>query len=179
MNSIKGLRGTGGTMRIIRASLLTLMVFAAISSGFGQTAKPPFTITISADKPTVVAGSHVYIKIKLTNTSDHNVDRSTAYSNGLDRKYIYDVRDEDGKSVEKPGEHHELNGVSLAMGELAPGDSVDGETRITTLYDLTKPGQYTVQLSRYIGNDEKQGVVQSNTITITVLPAEDTSSTQK
>jgi len=166
-------------MKIYRAFLLILVALVTFNSAFGQTAKQPFTITISTDKPTVVAGSHVYIKIKLTNTSDHTVDRSTAYSNGLDRQYLYDVCDENGNSVEKPGEHHELNGVSLATGELAPGETANGETRITTLYDLTKPGQYTVQLSRFIGKDEKQGVVKSNTITITVVPADDTSSTQK
>lgn len=131
-------------------------------------AQTPFSITISTDKQTVIAGSDVYIKIKLTNTSDGTVDCSSAYSNGLDRRYLYDVHDKDGKSVEKPGEHHELNGVSFSMCDLPPGDTANGETRITTLYDLTKPGKYTVQLSRFIGKDEKEGLVKSNTLTLVV-----------
>ena len=54
--------------------LLACMISASTSVAIAQTAKDPFSITISADKPTVVAGSRVYIRIKLTNMSDHVVD---------------------------------------------------------------------------------------------------------
>jgi hypothetical protein len=44
--------------------------------------------------------------IKLTNTSDHNVDCSMAYSNSLDRRYIYEVRTPAGSLVAKRARKH-------------------------------------------------------------------------
>jgi len=38
------------------------------------------------------------------------------------------------------------------------------------LFDMSKPGTYTVQVSRGISSDEKKGAVKSNQITITVTP---------
>jgi hypothetical protein len=35
--------------------------------------------------------------------------------------------------------------------------------------DFSQPGEYVIQVSRNIGDDEKQGVVKSNIITITVV----------
>jgi hypothetical protein len=156
-------------MRRICALFLIFVSSAAISTSFGQTTKEPFTINISTDKQTVEAGLDVYIKIKLTNTSDEVVDCSSSDSNALDRRYIYDVRDENGKSVEIPGDHPELGGGSIQFCELAPRDSRTSGSRLSTLYDFTKPGQYTVQVSRYVGKSAKEGVVKSNTITITVV----------
>jgi len=163
-------RRSCGAMRRICALFLIFVSSAAISTSFGQTTKQPFSITISTEKQTVETGLDVYIKIKLTNTSDEVVDCSSSDSNALDRRYIYDVRDENGKSVEIPGEHPELWGGSWrGPCALAPRDSRTSGSRLSTLYDFTKPGQYTVQVSRYIGKSAKEGVVKSNIITITVV----------
>ena len=149
--------------------LLACMISASTSVAIAQTAKDPFSITISADKPTVVAGSRVYIRIKLTNMSDHVVDCSSAMVGAFDRRYLYDVLDENGKSMIKT----DIDPERYQFCNLDPGESTgNGERSISWLYDFTKPGTYTVQLSRFIGNDEKQGAVKSNTITITVIPAD-------
>ena len=149
--------------------LLACMISASTSVAIAQTAKDPFSITISADKPTVVAGSRVYIRIKLTNMSDHVVDCSSAMVGAFDRRYLYDVLDENGKSMIKT----DIDPERYQFCNLDPGESTgNGERLIRWLYDFTKPGTYTVQLSRFIGNDEKQGTVKSNTITITVVPAD-------
>ena len=156
----------------VKSNTLTVTVLPASSTpAYSQTSQQPFTINISTDKQTVEAGSDVYIRIKLTNTSDQAVDCTSWYTNALDRRYIYDVLDENGKSVAIPGDHPELGGGSIQFCELAPRDSTNTGSRLTTLYDFTKPGQYTVQVSRYIGKSAKEGVVKSNIITITVLPA--------
>jgi PKD repeat protein len=44
---------------------------------------------------------------------------------------------------------------------------MNASSRIGVLYDFTKPGRYTVQLSKYIGNKEKKNS-QVKTFTITV-----------
>jgi hypothetical protein len=41
---------------------------------------------------------------------------------------------------------------------------------ISLLYDLSQPGAYTVQLSRTLSDDPKDGVVKSNAITVKVTP---------
>jgi hypothetical protein len=159
---------------------LICAVTAFVGGSFGQTAKDPFSITISADKPTVVAGSRVYVRIKLTNTSDHVVDCSTAMVGAFDRRYLYDVLDENGKSMIKTDIGPERYPGSYQFCNLDPGESTgNGERSISWLYDLTKPGTYTVQVSGFIGNDEKQGVIKSNTITITVVAPEPSSEEAK
>jgi hypothetical protein len=158
-------------MKRLHALILISLTGAVFGSGFGQTTEEPFSITISTDKPTITvqAAPHVRIMIKLSNTSDHAVNCSAMVTNGLNRSYLYDVRDQNGKSIEIPGEHHELRGGSWeGPCELAQGESMNASSRIGVLYDFTKPGRYTVQLSKYIGNNEKEGAVKSNTITITV-----------
>ena len=158
-------------MKRLHALILISLIGAAFGPGFGQTEKEPFSITISTDNPTVTAqaGAHVRIEIKLSNTSNHALNCSAMVTNGLNRSYLYDVLDQNGKSTEIPGEHHELRGGSWdGPCELAQGESMNASSRIGALYDFTKPGRYTVQLSKYLGNDEKEGVVKSNTITITV-----------
>jgi hypothetical protein len=156
-------------MRRLTFALLAPVALASVLVA-QEPGKQPFSITISTDSPKVETGSDVDIRIKLFNTSDQAVDCSRWDSNGLDRRYIYDVRDEDGKSVEIPGEHHELRGGSWrGPCELAPGESTNSGSRLSALYDFSKPGQYLVQVSRYIGTNEKRGVVKSNTITITVV----------
>jgi hypothetical protein len=88
----------------------------------------------------------------------------------MDRRYLYDVRNEDGKSALKPDIDPDRYPISVQSCEFAPNEKLhDNESQISWLYDFTRPGTYTVQVSRFIGDDEKQGVVKSNTITITVV----------
>ena len=41
---------------------------------------------------------------------------------------------------------------------------------IGRLHDLIQSGRHTIQLSRIVSADSKDGVVKSNTITVTVTP---------
>ena len=52
---------------------------------------------------------------------------------------------------------------------LKPGESAEEVTAIGGQYDLA-PGKYAVQLLRRVSSDPKEGVVKSNTITVTVVP---------
>lgn len=152
----------------------TLMAFG-ISCGMlvaqdaGNSADP-FTITISVDQPRIKAGSEAWITVKMTNTSDHEVDCTAMLVNGVDRRFHYDVEDESGKPMRKQDLHPENYPGSVQMCTLEPGHSVSHQTRISWLDDLTKPGEYTVQLSRGAGETEEEGTVKSNKITITVTP---------
>jgi len=49
-----------------------------------------------------------------------------------------------------------------------PNESTKENIALSDLYDLSHPGQYTIQVSRAVSDKPKDGVVKSNTITVTV-----------
>jgi len=58
---------------------------------------------------------------------------------------------------------------TISISALKPGESVSEVTNLARWVDFSQPGEYVIQVSRNIGDDEKQGVVKSNIITITVV----------
>jgi hypothetical protein len=159
-------------MKTFRALLLIYVTLCVAAPAFGQSATPAYLVTISADKPEVKAGSSVFIRFKLTNISDKVVDCSNGYRGATNVSYEYDVRDGNGKSVEKPVLHPELmTGSWGGPCELKPGEAVGGELLVSSAYDLSNPGTYTIQIARRTTDDRKDDV-KSNTVTITVLPAD-------
>jgi hypothetical protein len=155
-------------------TLSVLILLCAGTTTWCQTttAHAPFSITISTESAEVKAGSGVHLKIQMTNTSDHDVNCSGSPSNGLDRAYRYDVRDEDGKPAAKIARKHPEIGESFSFWpcSIKPGQTASAAGGlITVLYDLTRPGRYTIQVSRPISDqDPKSGVVYSNKIIVTV-----------
>jgi hypothetical protein len=144
---------------------------AACSVWSGPQPSPqPFSIAIAPATAAVKAGEEVYIKIHMTNKSDHNVDCSSVYVNGVDRRYYYAVRDNNGNSVKRPIENLELYPGSIQLCTLKPGESTTGGSRVSWLNDVSRPGKYVIQVSRGVSSNEKDGVVKSNKITLTVDP---------
>jgi hypothetical protein len=143
----------------------------------------PFTITIFAEGPesqtgpdryTVKSGSDVFVKVHLTNTSKHklslNYDKDSRTN--VDFFHRYEVSDSKGNAAQKRAINHPeigSTGHGWPARVLAPGASMDitGDD-ISRLYDLSQPGEYTIQLSRIISGDSKDGVVKSNMITVMV-----------
>jgi hypothetical protein len=80
--------------------------------------------------------------------------------------YQYEVRDEQGAMAAKVVPRH-LVGRS-GQGILKPGNSIESGTWISAVYQFDRPGKYTIQVSR---KEPGMPLVQSNIITITVLPA--------
>jgi hypothetical protein len=157
---------------------LSMLAIAGIA--YAQATQQPFSITISVEKSQIKVGDPVDLKVVMTNTSDHDVDCTVNGSNALDRNYLYDVVDEDGRPVPKIEKKYH-GGSSVWPCILKPGqtDTPSGG-RISVLYDFSRPGKYTIQVSRPVwGDDQRPGTVgtvqnnqadiKSNTITITVL----------
>jgi hypothetical protein len=168
-------------MKTLGLPLLICLAFGSATLARSQAdTKTPFSIVIENDKPTVVAGSKVYIRIKQTNTSDQDVSCFQWDQGGADLMYMYDVRDQNGQSMAIDyAKRFRYLGASARPCTLAPGEStLNREYLISSVNDLSKPGTYTVQVSRYIGPDEKHGTVYSNKITLRVVPREETPSAQ-
>lgn len=162
-----------------------LLLLVSTCAANAQTAHQPFTVTISTQKPIVKAGDDVYIDIGMTNTSDHDVDCTIWIKNASDRSYQYNVSFEDGKPA-RDIDKHVRNSSPAWPCVLKPGESQahTSGALINTIYDFSRPGKYTVQVTRKIWGDENrpetilptgtadyhQLDVKSNIITITVLP---------
>jgi hypothetical protein len=163
-------------MKASRSMLLIIAVAAALIPAFAQDTKQPFTISIGTKQPTVIAGSAVSIWVKQTNTSDQAVDCTEAEAGAAIVSYEYDVRDEGGNPVRKRDMKFPYAGKHWDRCELEPGKTADRNLLLSWLYDFTKPGKYFVYISRRASVDASgfrtSELVNSNTITITVLEAE-------
>src|SRR6266850_7873827 len=115
-----------------------------------QSNNPPFKIAITTDSPTVVAGSDVWIKVSLTNTSDHDVDEGVMYITeiNLDTTFRFEVRDEHEKLVPKRTYPHPELGYSgsVIFRTISHGETLTQDQRVSALYDMRKPGKYTIQV---------------------------------
>ncbi len=148
----------------IAVVLLNLVCLEARAS------QPQISLTINTDHPTVKTGDDVFIKIEMKNESDHDVDCTKVYSDGVDLRYHYDVKDGFGNMTGKlPRKHPEVgDSGSFYVCTLHPRQSTGAnDSRVSSLLDLKKPGKYTVQVWRFV---EGNLVVRSNSIEITVTP---------
>jgi hypothetical protein len=133
-----------------------------------QPNQTPFKIAITAESPTVVAESDVSIKVSLTNTSDHDVDEGAMYKTGeLDSTFRFEVRDEHGKLVPKRTyPHPELATGSVRFRTISRGETYTQNQQVSALYDMRKPGKYTIQVWRRNPDYD----IKSNIVTVTVTP---------
>src|SRR5215831_13891889 len=134
-----------------------------------QPAQAPFKIAITAEKSTVVAGDDVTIDVTLTNTSNHIISEGAMYLGGieLDSTFRFEVLDEHKKPV--PIRHYpneELRGGSVRFRDTKPGETFTQQQRVSALYDMRKPGKYTIQVWRRNPDYD----IKSNIVTVTVTP---------
>ncbi len=139
----------------------------------------PFALQIDAFSPDLKSGMPVVVKagkeidltIGKTNSSKHEIDCSINRSKDkLDDNFQYDVRDSSGNPVARHTIDKPLSQPSLPYRhECAPGQyNWDVVGKVTGLYDLSRPGRYTIQVSQPVSDNPEDGVVKSNTISVTV-----------
>lgn len=159
-------------MKILTALLLVFVAIPALGQNTGT--PKPFSITISPQPAEAKAGSQIGVGIQMRNLSDHDVECTVAPSNGVDRAYRYEVWDASGKLLPRRKRKHPEIGETFSIRppcSLKPGGVTDSSAIISTLYDLTSPGTYTVRVSRPIKDqDSKSGMIYSNKIKIAVTP---------
>jgi hypothetical protein len=134
-----------------------------------QSNKPSFKIAITSAPATVVAGAEVSIEVSLTNTSDHDVYEGVGYERGnLASIFRFEVRDEHGKLVPKrTSPHPELGHMgSVRFSTTHRGETWTQNQEVSALYDMCKPGKYTIQV--WIRDPDYD--IKSNIVTVTVTP---------
>jgi hypothetical protein len=189
----------GGIMKGFYAVLLIACasisgLSQSVAAKWAENSEAPFTLTITADPTNAVlddtsdravkAGSSVVIRIRKTNTSDREIVKWPTTGGPFGDSF--EVRDGSGKLV---GLRKSNKVGTLGGGEgrlrgskdmvLPPGESKIDYAQISDWYDMAEPGAYTVQVSQHVSSDPASDVVKSNTITITVLPAEEPPAAQQ
>lgn len=161
-----------GIMRRLSILLLTAPIVSGAAQATGHEEKQPFSIIITPSDAEAQAGSVVYVKVKVVNTSQRDIrGRGTFYAAGLDTSFQYDCRNSQGKLVNKdPMDFGSAPGSVHDSPPLHPGASYEDEEPVSLACDLSKPGEYKIQVSRKILNDPEHGVVRSNVIKIAVKP---------
>lgn len=166
--------------------ILLAVASAGVSAGVGQPVRSPFSLTISTPTTTVKSGSEVRINITMSNTSNQKIllfrakgDDSGEFNNDLQilddkansapvTEYRRRLKGEPGR----PGPHGEPAPPLLSSDigcSLEPGKSMEEVIVANKLYDLSQPGKYSIQVSRFDLAYSKTWV-KSNTITLTVVP---------
>jgi hypothetical protein len=161
-------------MRRLSRLMGLLLISSTLALGTSPDKSSPFSIRITTDKSEVKAGSDIFIKIQMTNTSSHTIDCTKVPSNGSDIAYQYDVRDMSGNPALKvPKEHPEIGApFHVWPCVIKPGESTTlDQNLINREYDMSRPGKYAISVSRFIEGDRKgAGIVKSNVITVSVIP---------
>jgi len=127
----------------------------------------PFAIAVRADKSQIEAGDPIAITVRLTNTSKQEINASSSWESGTDMGYEYDIRDSNGHLYERKTHTGPISDTSK-IRTLKPGESMEESTLVSEEYDLSRPGEYVIQLSRRIHGNPGDDAVKSNSITITV-----------
>jgi hypothetical protein len=168
-----------------------LMLIAASAAAFAQSdssifslaTDPPFRLTIDCrlsmhpEDPlerVVVSSEGSTVCVKKTNISDHEITETPRMR--VPSAFKLDVRDSDGIKV---GLRHsdrvdgDGRGV-IVLGSpatlLQPNESRMEVIPLANLFDIRKPGDYTIQVWAHVSDDPKSDIVKSNIITVTVLP---------
>jgi hypothetical protein len=133
--------------------------------------EPKFSLTIKTAQGTVKVGSDVVVEAEMKNISAEDIFYSALTVRGPEAGpsgFTWEILN----SEVKPGPLTEY-GLKMNRSEgktifglLGPGKAIVEKRTLSKEYDLSKPGKYAVQASRFDGKTD----VKSNTLTLTVMP---------
>lgn len=177
-------------VRLVKQIFLTAGLLCLSICIFAQTGKAatkqapahnaPISLAIRPVQSSVHAGDQILVNIMITNISNQPRLVDTQIPTWIT---AFDVRDKQGQKSEsrrgrvlsdpkhknmQPGDDLPVRGGAAYM--LQPGKNVVVENvPVPDLYDLSKPGTYTIQVRRPDGLGQG-GVVYSNSIVVKVTP---------
>jgi hypothetical protein len=151
-----------------RLLILTLLVASAASSA--QNSTTPFTLSLEAVENSVQTGSHVKVDITLRNSSK----RSMHISYGLSElDYDLEVRDSQKRIAPETEYARKSKGKPYFSNDqvfyLQPGESLPKAPLVVSMfYDLSRPGNYKIQVSRTVLKELGGGTIKSNVVSFTI-----------
>jgi hypothetical protein len=155
-------------------TILTSSYLLAQAPQQGQSPKPSLSLTIRARNSSTKAGSAVWVEVTARNESDHVIRADTTAADDPGG-WIFraDIQGEQGSNPPKTDFYENINSYSVSgsmfrLIKLKPGEARTDSVNVSKLYDLSRLGQYTIQLRRR--DLEGKRYVKSNEITVTVTP---------
>jgi hypothetical protein len=164
-------RESGAVMKVSKIVWLHLILCALIvRPAFAVVAQFSIHIATQQDQPKV--GQDIILDVTITNISDRTIVMELT-SEACD--YVWDVRDTNGNEVPESPEMLQLGcqdppGMTGAdmIFPLKPNESYRTKLSMSKWKAISHPGEYTIQLSRGLNRIQKETVVKSNKITISV-----------
>jgi hypothetical protein len=174
-------------MKRLLGLALPLLLFAPAGIASAQEAGPAFSITINCQQTVAEAGHGLRLRITTTTL------RPTLWSTALwpEIEYGVDVRNAQGQTPPESRYMKLLKGTdsskpasvmvesqpTWSLAVLAPaGATYAQDLDVTALYDLSKPGHYSVQVFRREDStspyrrDDNRGSIKSNVLSLTIVP---------
>lgn len=154
-------------------SVLLMVFHCFFGMTFPRAVNEPLSLSVTPPEQTVSVGSKIKVKTTLTNTTDHVLN---FFDTNFDCDYTTEVRDDKGNPAPETGYKKQLrcnNGLGDSRNILVTlklQESISEEILVTRLYELTRPGNYVVQVLRRIPKEIGKGPNRSNTVTITLVP---------
>lgn len=171
-------------MRIKSIAVYALLAVALQMSSTAQQ-ETPIAASISTPTPTIKSGAELKVYVTITNTSDHAVRlyKALGPDGQAEATNHIDVLDADGKKLPRiDGPAIQMNGrinhlpkrwISRTTIAVEPGKSSEDFLILSNLFDLSKPGKYSVTLRHEMRADDSDPNIKliyanSNTIAFTV-----------
>jgi hypothetical protein len=138
--------------------------------------KPAISISISTPHTTVHIGEAITIRVELKNTSKGEIKVASVVNHEqAELNYQMVMLDSAGHPVPltnwgKAVAKRQVIIVSLVVLPLAPGKTWVETTELTKLFEITKPGTYTVRAGRKWPETKTGKMEWSNALTLTVTP---------
>jgi len=134
---------------------------------------PAITLQLTARESSTRVGRPVAVRVTVVNDSDQPV---TYNNTSIACNYSFKVLTGAGspapetdfkkRSNCRPADEPQLTGRNIVV-TLNPGRSNSEELNVTELYDMSQPGQYSIQVERTFPGI---GHFTSNTVSVTVTP---------
>ena len=153
-------------MRSFTYILSCLLIIGA----YGQAPDQQVHLEISANS-TIAVGTPIEIKISLVNSSKNDIDVGCVVfkMNGDTSLYLLNVRDTLNHVVpKKEYPHLELSSASAYLRTLKAGETLADSVTVNRIYDMSRPGTYSVQVGSVLPKENGGGEILSNTVKINV-----------
>jgi hypothetical protein len=155
----------------MKAALRIFVIAIASTTFYAPTTlgqESQISLTLTGPRAPVKVGSELWIKMVLKNGSNQSVAVTNHEPEGPGQSGPYvEVRDSQGMPAPQTEYYHSRqNGQdgSFFTDTVRLGESRQSSLLISRLYDMSRPGEYTIQVYRTFGKD----TIRSNRITMTV-----------
>lgn len=161
-------------MKVTIKIAIVILAFSFIATSYCQSRS--FAITIAAPQDIVKMGAAVQVDITFKNISDQDLPVFIPFDEtGIAMAFDIDVRDNTGAPAHETAiglhVHQKTRKPVIISGPtkvIPPGGEIERSTNLAKVFDLSKHGTYSIQVTKVDPNHKS--IVKSNTITIAITP---------